>query len=356
MAGDSGLDPLMEAVVCCDEEMAITALELGANPGQRERETGYTPLHHACEHGLTDVVEALLERGADCSVKTRDLILQNTVVQAGGQTPLHLAAIAQEASLVERLLGHGADPRARDFDGRTPAVAAALRGHWAIARTLAAAANEGLPAEGEFAALKASAAAAGRERAAAHLSVPPSVRQAYTLPKVWSTDDCERLLEGLRAAARERPGGWTTARHRAYATTDIPSSAVPALDRWVRDSLEARVLPAMATRAGLGPRLVFRDLFFVRYSAEEPRGQRELAVHRDGSILSFNILLNKPEDFDGGGTFIEPDDRTYQIGQGDCFVHAGKVRHGGAAITRGERYLLVAFVDLAEDEDLLPGA
>ena len=90
-------------------------------------------------------------------------------------------------------------------------------------------------------------------------------------------------------------------------------------------------------------KLYFRDLFFVKYTAE---GHSGLELHRDGSVVSFNILLNGLEDFDGGGTYVEADDEVYSIGQGDCFVHSGKLRHGGQPITRGERLLLVAFVDV----------
>ena len=40
------------------------------------------------------LARALLDAGAPMNSQTKDLILQNVVVQAGGQTPLHLAARA----------------------------------------------------------------------------------------------------------------------------------------------------------------------------------------------------------------------------------------------------------------------
>ena len=146
--------------------------------------------------------------------------------------------------------------------------------------------------------------------------------------------------------------------------------------------------------------LSFRDLFFACYSAA-PGGQRELALHRDGSVLSFNILLSHPPpppaaagvalvsaaavavpplppppplplgsgsgcgataagllppdcgcdcDFEGGGTFFEHLATTVQLGRGDCLAHSGRVRHGGAAVTKGERIVLVGFVDVVEVE------
>ena len=45
---------------------------------------------------------------------------------------------------------------------------------------------------------------------------------------------------------------------------------------------------------------------------------------------------------------MEADDFAYQIQQGDCFVHSGKLRHGGQPVTRGERYIVVGFVDVEE--------
>ena len=39
---------------------------------------------------------------------------------------------------------------------------------------------------------------------------------------------------------------------------------------------------------------VLRDLFFVKYEVANG-GQRELALHRDGSRWSFNVLLNPYE-------------------------------------------------------------
>jgi hypothetical protein len=42
--------------------------------------------------------------------------------------------------------------------------------------------------------------------------------------------------------------------------------------------------------------------FFFLFFFKTTRLQDELKEHRDGSILSFNILLNKASEFRGGGT------------------------------------------------------
>ena len=56
--------------------------------------------------------------------------------------------------------------------------------------------------------------------------------------------------------------------------------------------------------------------------------QADLALHRDGSLLSFNVLLNPVSDFKGGGTYIKPLNQTFQIKQGshdnpinNCYNH-----------------------------------
>ena len=141
--------------------------------------------------------------------------------------------------------------------------------------------------------------------------------------------------------------GWTSQRHRGHASTrDVQCREILSVDEWVRASLRKRLWPQLAERHALDlGTFSLRDLFFVHYSAEEPRGQRGVGIHRDGTIVSFNILLNPASDFEGGGTYIESIDRTYTISQGDCFVHSGKVRHGGEPITCGHRYILVGFLD-----------
>jgi hypothetical protein len=57
------------------------------------------------------------------------------------------------------------------------------------------------------------------------------------------------------------------------------------------------------------PLLGFIDLFCVQYVAtdqcQDNQRMDRLEAHRDGSILSFTILLSPPENFQGGGTFFD---------------------------------------------------
>ena len=77
-----------------------------------------------------------------------------------------------------------------------------------------------------------------------------------------------------------------------------------------------------------------------RYEVNSEGAQADLPLHQDGSLVSFNVLLNPPPEFDGGGT--------HHIQQGSCLIHSGQLLHAGCRITRGRRLVLVGFVDVAE--------
>ena len=65
------------------------------------------------------------------------------------------------------------------------------------------------------------------------------------------------------------------------------------------------------------------------------------------------ILLSKADAFEGGGTmFAPPLDTVYRTAQGDCLCSSGQLLHGAKAITRGRRYVLIAFIDELQEEAL----
>ncbi|XP_019470149.1 poly [ADP-ribose] polymerase tankyrase-1-like [Meleagris gallopavo] len=76
-----------------------------------------TPLHFAAGFGRKDVVEHLLQTGAN--VHARD---------DGGLIPLHNACSFGHAEVVSLLLCQGADPNARDNWNYTPLHEAAIKG------------------------------------------------------------------------------------------------------------------------------------------------------------------------------------------------------------------------------------
>eukprot|EP00940_MAST-03C_sp_MAST-3C-sp2_P000509 g509.t1 len=354
-----GLSPLLFALSTCDEGLSLDILGIAAGDDAVVNETmeyGTTPLHLAVERRMMKVVKCLIRSGVNVNAATTvDVRLQFSVVQSGGTTPLHLAAEKGDADIASALCAAGAQRSSRNFDDLTPFGIALLQSNTSIDESMVDAlcsqeedhlrtlAPDALASWIEKTRKRVRSARASRSKAA--FEPLSTLRDPHTIKSVWSSAECAKVLTSV--IAHTENCGWTTQRHRGHAsTTDIQCCEIVTVDAWVRSSLKSRLWPALARRHGLlVDSFTFQDLFFVKYSAATKASQRGVGVHRDGCVVSFNILLNSADDFEGGGTFIEASRRTYSISKGDCFVHSGKIRHGGAEITKGERYILVGFLD-----------
>jgi hypothetical protein len=165
--------------------------------------------------------------------------------------------------------------------------------------------------------------------------------QRCVFPKVYTSDICKWIVEeGERYASKN--GGWTTHRHKNYPTTDLPVKDIPTIHSFILSSLP-NILDKIVKMYGLeGSKINICDLFLVKY---HEKMQNELEVHKDGCVLSFGIVLSNSCDYEGGGTMFE-DGMHYSLEQGDMLVHCGRVNHTGMKITKGNRYVLVAFLDV----------
>ena len=89
---------------------------------------GYTPLHAACLPAYVRVVRELLRRGANVDALTHE-----------HETPLHCACTSsssQATLVVEALLDHGADRSVRSRESETPRDVAEARGHVHVVEVL----------------------------------------------------------------------------------------------------------------------------------------------------------------------------------------------------------------------------
>lgn len=68
-----------------------------------------TALHQACENGRFKIVKHLVERGAKLELKDRN-----------GRTPFHSCAIESRIAIMQYLIQKGADRHALDADGQSP--------------------------------------------------------------------------------------------------------------------------------------------------------------------------------------------------------------------------------------------
>ena len=168
---------------------------------------------------------------------------------------------------------------------------------------------------------------------------------------IVSPSECAAAIEAAEAHAAQS-GGWTTTRHHAVPTTDIPLHEVPQLLQWFNEVMRSRLAPMLAAQFGVcAANVRVHDAFLVRYSAGR---QAHLPMHTDESQLSLTLALNGA--FVGGGTFFADLRRALNPPAGHVIAFDGEVLHGGEPIVRGTRYIVAAFLyvdhgDAAGDAD-----
>ena len=166
---------------------------------------------------------------------------------------------------------------------------------------------------------------------------------------VLSKSECQ----ALRLAAEDYAAvhGWTTKRHVAYPTHDLPTTVLGEAGEVLERAVATKLLPEMAARFGLDrSRLGVLEMFLAKYSVV-PGGLAQLEEHEDGSQWSFVIALNDATEYAGGGTkFVEMKGKpVFRPAVGCATLFSGKNRHCGMAISAGVRYILAGFCSYTDE-------
>jgi cytochrome c-type biogenesis protein CcmH/NrfG len=129
---------------------------------------------------------------------------------------------------------------------------------------------------------------------------------------------------------------------------NVQDFAPELLSEQLRDTL----LPAVCTQFPSIEQSTLRvyNAQVVKYS--HATGANCLPVHQDFAILTLNVALSDEDDFESGGTWIQPTGETIRARRGEALVHAGRIPHSGVPVSRGVRYQLVVFLMSTSHVDL----
>jgi uncharacterized protein len=130
-----GVFPLGLAAYFGHKDVVRFLLDNGADPNMvSNNEMHVKPIHSAAAHRHAEtsfeIVKMLLSAGADPNA-----------TQEGGWTPLHQAAAHGLSNLVKLLLSHGADTNSKSSNGKTPLQMAIDNSHQEVEKILSEANN-----------------------------------------------------------------------------------------------------------------------------------------------------------------------------------------------------------------------
>ncbi|XP_055307789.1 serine protease persephone-like [Sitodiplosis mosellana] len=157
-----GYIPLHRAAANGYKDIVQLLIDNGADFRSIDK-NGHTPLHKAAAHGHKDIAQLFIDRGADFQSKNHNgktplhlavhnghkevarLLIDKTadinIRSNDGRTPLHEAAIWNQFEIARLLIERGADENAKDSKGKTAAQLALEKGHMDIVQLL----NKNIP-------------------------------------------------------------------------------------------------------------------------------------------------------------------------------------------------------------------
>jgi hypothetical protein len=195
----------------------------------------------------------------------------------------------------------------------------------------------------------------------------PSPLHDIHVTSILSDEEVRTCLE-LATAYAEATGRWeqpNQERHASYATCDFAMEECETLDSYLQElNFDDRMWDVMSRKYGVSYEdMSYLDFFCAHYEAQSDGNSQtmdRLEAHRDGSLLSFTILLSPPDEFEGGGTFFDAlrDEEETDVlctggvlrpkRAGDVILQSGKLLHGADVVRSGKRTVLVGFLEVGE--------
>ncbi|OED35543.1 hypothetical protein AB833_30495 [Chromatiales bacterium (ex Bugula neritina AB1)] len=160
----------------------------------------------------------------------------------------------------------------------------------------------------------------------------------FTFP-LFTEEFCTKLREEA-----EHAQSWTTKRHVSFPTTDMVLQVLNLNDTY-RAVIADYIMPCAIYHWELGPgwRNFRAETFLAKYTAT---AQGHLSIHHDESDVTCLIQLSDLHEYEGGGTYFRRQRKVVKNSIGYATLHPGHIthKHGGRAISKGLRYILVSFI------------
>jgi len=166
--------------------------------------------------------------------------------------------------------------------------------------------------------------------------------QRFVYPNTYCPSMCTFIINEYETFVTSN-GMRTTDIPVAYQKTGLAVDTIPSIFPVIISTLSqimTKISGSYELRDDIS--LNIRELCVVKYSHDM---QNSLEMHSDGSFVSFSILLNDSNEFEGGGTYFA-DGLTTHLNQGDMLIHSSKVKYSELKITSGVSYLLVGCMNI----------
>jgi hypothetical protein len=167
-----------------------------------------------------------------------------------------------------------------------------------------------------------------------------------TSEPLFTPEECNEVIE----LAEKEGHGLPAATSGKYQIGKGKIKDMPAVLSWFNQALETRLYP---TLAALFPGIVSgasmlraHSVLVVKYNGSDTTSRSD--VHVDDALLAFTVALSPTSAYEGGGTFFEHLGRNVDMAQGHATFRPGSVRHAGASISSGLRYIIGGFIALED--------
>mmetsp|Transcript_10774 Transcript_10774/g.19991 ORF Transcript_10774/g.19991 Transcript_10774/m.19991 type:complete len:456 (-) Transcript_10774:35-1402(-) len=161
---------------------------------------------------------------------------------------------------------------------------------------------------------------------------------------LFSSSECRAIRE---EAAKFIADGAQSSFTMVDTNRDVGLHELPKTMRWLKDGAFARVASFAAqcfpSAVDNASSLWIYSGLVIHYDASARLTHQPM--HRDSSLVSCVIPLSERHEYEGGGTYIEPLGRNIVLDQGCALLHPSAIRHSGHRITKGDRWVLVLFLN-----------